>query len=167
MLVDQRLLSLRRDFQVVWKDVQELKADQAIFEAIASNHALPNDQLAAVRLWYGRNLLVSIRRIVDDRKDVFSLTRLLLKLKSLKTKDFNGKAFEAKEIDDDIERLTTKARQATELANDLVAHRTNKITASILVPSLIRSPTVTELNDVIREIDETTQKYAARFFDVR
>jgi HEPN superfamily AbiU2-like protein len=111
-----------------------------------------------------RLALITIRRIVDDDPQTFSLVRLLRAIDKLNTRDIHGVFFVSDEIQDDIKQIKHMSGQATNLVNSLIAHRTRDLPGGRLVPSIVPEPTYQDLYNVIDALHDVAIKYARRFY---
>lgn len=167
--VDHRLLELQLHFSAVLKDLEAALSDIKAFEELMERMNIAFyageqndilDYVDPIQRWFVRDLLMTIRRLVDDdrRQDVHSLVRLLRRVRRLNTRDIYGVFFDAATLDGEIATSIARASDAVDLATHVVAHNTG-----VLGPAL--APQWKEMFATVRFLAELYDGYAARFYE--
>jgi hypothetical protein len=161
---------------LVYGAVKDLLAEQAIHEDLmrAYDHFVPVDSdqrgelnayIRAVDAWYGRSLCIAVRRLVDNRKDVVSAVTMLAELKRGQLRDIHGRRFDRDAIDVDIDRLRTMTQAPCRIANNYLAHRSERTPPTMPPPLALGMPTFREFKDIATDLDETVYRYVSRIYD--
>lgn len=167
----------------IHKDVEKLLTDREIYkrylEIVKSNKEIqsPSDFHIWVRENYVASVVTAIRRQLDTRKDVISLMRLLIEIKShnqILTRDWyknahnydwadgdftdvagGGSFFNRSIVEKDLKELKTLGKDIEKYANTYITHKSKD--------QMTKLPTFKDVNNFIAMLEKITIKYILLF----